>query len=187
MLQPCLHFIQLSVSSHLACCRRGSSLSGKLGNQSINQSINTSMDRRFFVLGGNCDPTDNKFGSVNSYNQNLLPTCKAFSPARTLCVPHALGLHAFVESLLHRFIHLFVFAPIRSFVPACLHSKLVRIQGHSRQPCMGAFIRSCRRAGCAGCAVFNTMPWPGTCQQQATVRLCVLSSSVMPESARILV
>ena len=42
-------------------------------SQSINQSINV-----FNVLGGNWDPTDKKFSSVNSYRQNLLPTCKAF-------------------------------------------------------------------------------------------------------------
>ena len=39
-------------------------------SQSINQSINI-----FNVLGGNWDPTDKKFSSVNSYR---LPTCKAF-------------------------------------------------------------------------------------------------------------
>ena len=40
-------------------------------NQSINQYV-------FDVLGGNWDPTDKKFRSVNSYRQHLLPTCKAF-------------------------------------------------------------------------------------------------------------
>ncbi len=30
------------------------------------------------VLGGKWDPTDNKFSSVNSHRQVLLPTCKAF-------------------------------------------------------------------------------------------------------------
>ena len=41
--------------------------------ETINQSINV-----FNVLGGNWDPTDKKFSSVNSYRQDLLPTCKAF-------------------------------------------------------------------------------------------------------------
>ena len=28
--------------------------------------------------GGNWDPTDKRFNSMNSYKQDLLPTCKAF-------------------------------------------------------------------------------------------------------------
>ncbi len=46
-----------------------------------NQSINV-----FNVLGGNWDPTDKKFSSVNSYRQNLLPTCKAFPKETTTCI-----------------------------------------------------------------------------------------------------
>ena len=45
----------------------------QLADTTINQSINI-----VNVLGGNWDPTDKKFSSVNSYKQNLLPTCKAF-------------------------------------------------------------------------------------------------------------
>ncbi len=47
-------------------------------NQSINQSI--------YVLGGNWDPTDKKFSSVNSYRQDLLPTCKTFPKETTTCI-----------------------------------------------------------------------------------------------------
>ncbi len=49
--------------------------------QSINQSINM-----FNVLGGNWDPTDMKVSSVNSYRQDLLPTCKAFHKETTTCI-----------------------------------------------------------------------------------------------------
>ena len=38
------------------------------------------------VLGGNWDPTDKKFSSVNSYRQDLLPTCKAFPKDTTTCI-----------------------------------------------------------------------------------------------------
>ena len=49
----------------------------------------------FNVLGGNWDPTDKKFSSVNSYSQNLLPsTCKAF-PNKP---PHAFGPHKDIKS-----------------------------------------------------------------------------------------
>ena len=41
----------------------------------------------FNVLGGNWDPTDKKFSSVNSYRQDLLPTCKAF-PKDTMHLVH---------------------------------------------------------------------------------------------------
>jgi len=44
--------------------------------QSINQYI-------LNVLGGNWDPTDKKFSSVNSYRQDLLPICKAFPKETT--------------------------------------------------------------------------------------------------------
>ncbi len=37
-------------------------------------------------LGGNWDPTDNEFISVNSYSQKLLPTCKAFPEETTTCI-----------------------------------------------------------------------------------------------------
>ena len=47
----------------------------------INQSINM-----FKVLGGNWDPTDKKSSSVNSYTQDLLPTCKAFPRETTTCI-----------------------------------------------------------------------------------------------------
>ncbi len=40
----------------------------------------------FDVLGGNWDPTDNKFSSVSSYRQDLLPTCKAFCKETTVCI-----------------------------------------------------------------------------------------------------
>ncbi len=36
--------------------------------------------------GGNWDPTDKKFSSVNSYRQDLLPTCKAFPKETTACI-----------------------------------------------------------------------------------------------------
>ncbi len=49
--------------------------------QSINQSINI-----FNVLGGNWDLTDKKFSSVNSYRQDLLPTCKSFPKETTTCI-----------------------------------------------------------------------------------------------------
>ncbi len=45
------------------------------------QSINI-----FNFLGGNWDPTDKKFSSVNSYRQDLLPTCKAFPKETTTCI-----------------------------------------------------------------------------------------------------
>ncbi len=47
----------------------------------FNQSINI-----FNVQGGNWDPTDKKFSSVNSYRQDLLPTCKAFPKETTSCI-----------------------------------------------------------------------------------------------------
>ena len=47
----------------------------------INQSINI-----FNVLRGNWDPTDKKFSSVNSYRQDLLPTCKAFPKETTTSI-----------------------------------------------------------------------------------------------------
>ena len=50
------------------CC-----LHPRWGN-SINQLINM-----FSVLGGNWDPADKKFSSVNSYRQDLLPTCKCMT------------------------------------------------------------------------------------------------------------
>ena len=40
----------------------------------------------FSVLGGNWDPTDKEFSSVNSYRQDLLPTCKAFPKETTTCI-----------------------------------------------------------------------------------------------------
>ena len=40
----------------------------------------------FNVLGGNWDPTDKKLSSVNSYRQDLLPTCKAFPKETTTCI-----------------------------------------------------------------------------------------------------
>ncbi len=40
----------------------------------------------FNVLGGNWDPTDKKFSSVNSYRQDLLLTCKAFPKETTTCI-----------------------------------------------------------------------------------------------------
>ena len=46
-----------------------------------NQSINV-----FTVLGGNWDPTDKKFSSVNSYRQDLFPACKAFPKETTTCI-----------------------------------------------------------------------------------------------------
>jgi hypothetical protein len=49
--------------------------------KTINQSINI-----FHVLGGNWDPTDKKFSSVNSYRQDLLPTCTAFPKETTTCI-----------------------------------------------------------------------------------------------------
>lgn len=79
-------------------------------------------------------------------------------PAQTRPVSHVRGHHAC--AFLCCFIHSFTFAPMRLSMPACIHPAHVGIQGHSRQPCMGALIRSCRRAGCAVscCAVFKTMP-----------------------------
>ena len=47
------------------------------------QSINI---LNFNVLGGNWDPTDNEICSVNSYSQNLLPTCKPFPKETTTCI-----------------------------------------------------------------------------------------------------
>jgi len=40
--------------------------------------INDQSTNVFNVLGGNWDPTDKKFSSVNSSRQDLVPTCKAF-------------------------------------------------------------------------------------------------------------
>ncbi len=40
----------------------------------------------FNVQGGNWDPTDKKFSSVNSYRQDLLPTRKAFPKETTTCI-----------------------------------------------------------------------------------------------------
>ena len=55
-----------------------------------NQSINV-----FNVLGGNWGPTDKEFSSVNSYRQDLLPTCKAFS--KNTCMI-AFGSHNVIKS-----------------------------------------------------------------------------------------
>ncbi len=60
-------------------CWHGSWVS--LDAMGTNQSINI-----FIVLGGNWDPTDKKFSSVNSYRQDLLPTCKAFPKETTTCI-----------------------------------------------------------------------------------------------------
>ena len=63
-----------------------------MAHQSINQSIKLSINQsiyqsiNFIVLGANWDPTDKKFSSVNSYRQDLLPTCKAFPKETTTCV-----------------------------------------------------------------------------------------------------
>jgi len=54
---------------------------GKTAGQNIIQSINI-----FNVLRGHWDPTDKKFSSVNSYRQDLLPTCKAFPKETTTCI-----------------------------------------------------------------------------------------------------
>ena len=51
------------------------------GRHGTYQSINVSN-----VLGGNWDPTDKKFSSVNSYGQDLFPTCKAFPKETTTCI-----------------------------------------------------------------------------------------------------
>ena len=48
--------------------------------ETVCQSINV-----FNVLGGNWDPTD-KFSSVNTYRQALLPTCKAFPKETTTSI-----------------------------------------------------------------------------------------------------
>ena len=48
----------------------------------INQSINKDIE----CPGGSWDPTDKKFSSMNSYRQNLLPTCKAFPKETTTCI-----------------------------------------------------------------------------------------------------
>ncbi len=56
---------------------------GRLPHQYINQYQSIYV---FNVLGGNWDPTDKKFSSVNSYRQDLLPTCKAFPKDTTTCI-----------------------------------------------------------------------------------------------------
>ncbi len=38
------------------------------------------------VLGGNWDPIDKKFSSVNAYRQDVLPTRKAFPKETTACI-----------------------------------------------------------------------------------------------------
>lgn len=45
----------------------------------------------FGVLGGNWDPINKKFSSVNSYGQDLLPTCKAFPKETTSKTRYAVG------------------------------------------------------------------------------------------------
>lgn len=69
---------------------------------------------------------------------------------------------------------------LRPCILSCQHAFMQHMSASRvicTQLCMGALMRSCRRAGCAGCAVFKITPWSGICQQQATVTLCVLSSS----------
>jgi len=67
----------LAAASH-GCLLCFGGLSGLL---MINQSTNV-----FNVLGDNWEPTDKKFSSVNSYRQDLLPTCKAFPKETTTCI-----------------------------------------------------------------------------------------------------
>ena len=67
------------MSRRLACC--------ELCANTISINI-------FNVLGGNWDPTDKKFSSVNSYRQDYLPTCKAFPKD----APHAFGSHKVIKS-----------------------------------------------------------------------------------------
>ncbi len=70
------------MSSCVHCHRSwGSARVSNAAAASINQSINI-----FNVLGGNWDPTDKKFSSVNSYRQDLHPTCKAFPKETTTCI-----------------------------------------------------------------------------------------------------
>jgi hypothetical protein len=71
-----------SLKSHRTAC----------ASQSINQSIKSI--NVLNVLGGNWDPTDKKFSSVNSYRQDLLPTCK-HSLRKP---PHAFGSHKVINS-----------------------------------------------------------------------------------------
>ena len=70
-LSDCEHFVR--AARHIS--------SARLNSESINQ-----YQCIFNVLGGNWDPTDKKFSSVNSYRQDLLPTCKAFPKETTTCV-----------------------------------------------------------------------------------------------------
>ncbi len=56
---------------------------------SINQSINI-----FNVLGGNWDPTDKKFSSVNSYRQD----CFLHAKHSLRKPPHAFGSHKIIKS-----------------------------------------------------------------------------------------
>ena len=56
---------------------------------SINQSVDV-----FDVLGGNWDPTDKRFSTVNSCRQDYLPAYKAFPKD----APHAFGSHKVVKS-----------------------------------------------------------------------------------------
>ena len=54
-----------------------SSLFGKCRHDASNDTKLT-ININIQCPGGNWDPTDRKFSSVNSYRQDLLPTCKAF-------------------------------------------------------------------------------------------------------------
>ncbi len=54
---------------------------GRMALKPLWHSIN-----QFNVLGGNWDPADKKFNSVNTYRQDLLPTCKTSPKETTTCI-----------------------------------------------------------------------------------------------------
>ena len=73
------HWVECVAKVHGLPLRKRVSINGDSVNQSINKYV-------FNVLGGNWDPTDKKFSSVNSYRQDLLPTCKACPKETTICI-----------------------------------------------------------------------------------------------------
>ncbi len=76
------HVVERPAHTAGSCCiLNRSAWVGHAERMLINQSINI-----FNVLGGNWDPTDKKFSSVNSYRQDLLPTCKTFPNETTTCI-----------------------------------------------------------------------------------------------------
>jgi len=77
----CTHLLGCLFSDTAVCMLTAVAYIDMKSHVEVVKSINI-----FNVLGGNWDPTDKKFSSVNSYRQDLLPTCKAFPKETTTCI-----------------------------------------------------------------------------------------------------